>query len=154
MPRLIRPLKPSDPVAEIQATPPRGLKTAGRRLWSQVAPLPWVGGSDAMTLRCLCELADLAESLRADVRAQGASYVCRGRVYSHPSLGALLDVERQLTSGMASFGLTPASRGKLGVAEPPAVPSKMEQFSERRAARMAGGRPSTPPSPRSTQNPA
>ena len=74
MPRVVRPLKPAPPVAPIAVRPPTGLKTAGRRLWNQVAPLPWVGASDAMSLRSLCEMADLAESLMADVKERGPSY--------------------------------------------------------------------------------
>ena len=134
MPRQFKPLSPADPAAPVQPTPPRGFGPAGRRLWHSVARLPWAGRSDEPSLRLLCELADLADVLRADVAAHGLSYECRGRRYSHPSLSALFEVEKQITAGMAAFGMTPESRGKLGVAEPKPA-SKFELFEMRREQR-------------------
>jgi phage terminase small subunit len=98
----------------------------------------------------MCELADLAEGLRAEIKERGVSYESRGRWYSNPACAALADAQRALANGMTNFGLTPASRGKLGVAEPATEPTKMELLMMRReareaaAARVAAARPSPP----------
>ena len=82
----------------------------------------------------MCELADLADVLCQDVKDNGPTYESRSRWYANPSLAALLEVQKTLVARMESFGLTPASRGKLGVTEPQPA-SKMELLEQRRAAR-------------------
>jgi hypothetical protein len=85
----------------------------------------------------MCQMADLAEMLRADVKDRGLTYECRSRWYANPSLAALFEVEKQITAGMTAFGMTPASRGKLGVAEPQPA-SKFELLQMRRATGHGG----------------
>jgi hypothetical protein len=93
-----------------------------------------MGKSDEPSLRLLCDLADMAESLRADAARMGLSHECRGRTYSHPSLAAPFEVQKMLTTGPVAFGLTPRDRGKLGAAEP-APASKLELLQMRLEAR-------------------
>jgi hypothetical protein len=80
----------------------------------------------------LCRTADLAQALRDDVAARGASYEARGLVYSNPSLAALAEAQKALSAGLRAFGATPADRGRLGVGEPKPA-SKLELLQMRRA---------------------
>jgi len=123
-------------VARIEAKPPRHLRLGpeGKRLWAHVADLPWVATSDAAALAEVCKDADLALALRADIAEHGVAYEVRGRVMPNPSLGRLENVAKRLTQGMSLFGLSPADRTRLGIAEVKAK-SKLEELAERREAR-------------------
>lgn len=145
MPRVFKPLAPADPQSPISKTPPSDLGPEGRRLWRTVAPLPWVGRSDSMALHYLCRDADLAAVLRADIEATGAAYEARGRHWTNPSVGMLLDVQKRLSDGLRAFGADPASRGRLGVAERRPA-SKMELLEERRRQRDQERGRARPPS--------
>lgn len=74
--------------------------------------------------------------------ARGPSYECRSRTYSNPSLAALSEAEKALLTGLKALGATPADPGKLGVAEPPSQPNKLElrrqRMDERRQTSEAG----------------
>lgn len=121
------------PLDRIPATPPRGsgLGPAGRRLWTQVAGLPWVGTSDAMALLGLAQLADLGQALRDDIQSNGMVCEARGRKYMNPAVAALNETGKLMSTGLSSFGLTPSDRSRLGVGEIKA-PSKFELLSMQR----------------------
>lgn len=106
-------------VARIDPRPPRGLGLAkdGKRLWGHVAALPWVSDSDAAALLNACQVADAIAVLEADVAENGPSYEFRGRRLANPSMGKLLEARKLLGTLLATFGLTPADRTRLGIAE-------------------------------------
>lgn len=123
-------------VKPISATPPRGLGLGpeGRRLWRAVATLPWVGASDAAALANACAVADLVALLDADIAAHGPSYEFRGRRMPNPSVGKAVEARKLLSSLLGAFGLTPADRTRLGIAEVKAQ-SKLDALAARREAR-------------------
>lgn len=127
-------------LTRIPATPPRKLNLGrqGRAEWVHIAMLPWVGASDAAALVNLCQTADLVETLRLDVEERGPAYEVRGRWLSNPSVAKLLEARKALAAMQAAFGLTPADRARQGIAEVKAA-SKMDEFMERRAARLGNG---------------
>ena len=106
-------------VGRIDPKPPRslGLAKDGRRLWGHIASLPWVADSDAAALLNACQVADDIATLEADVAANGPTYEFRGRRLANPSMGKLLEARKLLGSLLATFGLTPADRTRLGIAE-------------------------------------
>jgi phage terminase small subunit len=130
-------------IAQIDPRPPRGLGLGkeGRRTWGHVAALPWIGASDALALLNACLVADSITALDADVAENGVSYDFRGRRLPNPSVARALEARKLLASLLAAFGLTPADRSRLGIAEVKAQ-SKLEELAERREARArAHGRP-------------
>jgi phage terminase small subunit len=115
----------------IPTTPPDELDVAGQMLWIHVASLPWVSTSDAAALIEVCKDADLAQGLREDIAARGEAYEVRGRWLPNPSLASLATVAKRLHTGLSLFGLTPADRTRLGIAEIKAR-SKFEELQDRK----------------------
>jgi phage terminase small subunit len=57
------------------------------------------------------------QALRDELRVNGQTYECRGRLYPSPCLPALAEASRLLHSGLSTFGLTPSDRSRLHLAE-------------------------------------
>lgn len=114
--------------------PDLGLADAGTMLWVHVAALPWVTASDAALLARMCRLADLLDQLEAQILADGIAYESRGRLYAHPVLNHRHEVEKRLSVYMGAFGLSPADRTRLGIAEVKAQ-SKFDELLAKREAR-------------------
>jgi len=105
-------------------------------MWVHVAALPWVAASDAPSLELMCRSVDLLARMEEDIVEHGLTYTSRGREYSHPLLAQVAAARKLLWTQLGSFGLSPADRTRLGIAEVRAQ-SKFEQLLERREARDA-----------------
>lgn len=96
---------------------PSGLKRDGRRLWRVVVELPWVAVTDTEALLEVCRLADVVAEARADLAENGMTYEVRGRRYANPAAGVYTEAVKVLSARLGAFGLTPADRTRLGIAE-------------------------------------
>lgn len=122
------------PLTRIAPKPPPGFRLgpAGRRMWTHVAGLPWVAASDAPSLELMCQAADLLATMEDNLVEHGLTYTSRGREYSHPLLTQVAAARKLLWAQLGSFGLSPADRSRLGVAEVRGS-SKFQELMERRA---------------------
>jgi P27 family predicted phage terminase small subunit len=103
-------------------------------MWRHVTAQKWVATSDTAALFELCEVADMAQILMEDIKATGVKYEARGRWLRNPSVDAYFEAQKRLTTLLSLFGLTPADRTRLGIAEIKAK-SKFEELLEQRGAR-------------------
>jgi hypothetical protein len=90
--------------------PSRPLLKYGRELWDKVweQGLNWISpNTDFEILLMTCEMIDERWNLRVKVMTEGQAKDRR----------ALRDLDRAIQSQLASLGLTPADRSRLGVAE-------------------------------------
>ncbi len=117
--------------------PPAGLGTAGRKLWRHVATLKWTAESDQMALLEMCALADQVATARKTLTTEGQYYEVRGRLLPHPAVQVFYSGLAQLAKMLSLFGLTPADRMKLGIAEIKAE-SKFDELMARRNERATG----------------
>lgn len=137
-----RPLPAPDATIPVERIPPKaprsiGLGREGRRTWETLATLRWVAATDATALVNACRTADLIALLEADVAEKGVTYESRGRLLQNPSVGRVVEARKLLHSMLASFGVTPADRTRLGIAEVKAQ-SKFEEMLDRRNRRQDG----------------
>jgi hypothetical protein len=99
--------------------PPESLLEPGRELWGAVllAAREWVSyETDVFLLRIVCEQLDEREQLRELVIANP----------EQPRLRiGLRELDKAITSGLSSLGLTPTDRARLGV-KPPGPPSALD----------------------------
>jgi P27 family predicted phage terminase small subunit len=117
---------------------PSSLGEAGRALWVRVAQhaRTWVSESDLEALRLLAEAADRRAELMARLANDGwVLYTDKGYAYQHPLAGLLQQTETEMRRWMATLGLTPSDRSKLGVAEVKAR-SALEELAARRTAHL------------------
>lgn len=118
-------------LAPATARPPAGLGTAGRKLWRHIATLKWLAESDQAALAEMCALADQVATARKTMTDEGQYYEVRGRLLPHPAVGVYHTGLAQLTKMLSLFGLTPADRTRLGIAEIKAE-SKFDELMARR----------------------
>ena len=116
--------------------PPTGLGVAGRKMWRAVTSLKWVAETDQVALTELCLLADQVAIARKDMDENGQWYEVRGRQLVRPSWQIYNTGVVQMAKMLSMFGLTPADRTKLGIAEIKAE-SKFDELMSRRNARGA-----------------
>lgn len=107
------------PPVETTTEPPAVLGDIGAAEWRRVlAVCPWIGPSDLAVVRLYCEALDRRSGLLALIAETGTVlYTSTGYAYLNPAASALSTTEAQITKWMSSLGLTPADRGRLGVAE-------------------------------------
>jgi|GEM_PF-3744871 len=98
--------------------PPEQLEGEARAAWMLVAEAarPWLAEADRPLLLMLAEGFGRRALLAAMIEQQGPVMVTeRGYRYSHPAVGQLATLERQLTSWLGVLGLTPTDRARLGL---------------------------------------
>lgn len=127
-----------EPVARTLEPPPT-LGHEGTQEWRHVLNVcPWIGPSDLTNLRLYCEALDRRSALLAMLAEHGwVLFTDKGYAYQSPAAGALATTEAQLTKWMNLLGLTPADRGRLGVAEVKAQ-SALERIRASRAKTVVG----------------
>lgn len=123
-------------VARAPQRAPAGLGREGKRLWRSVTALPWAADTDVDALLEVCRLADVTEAARLDLLEHGFWYETRGRKFQHPSAAIYQAGLQQLARMMSLFGLTPADRMRLGIAEIKAE-SKFDDLMARKRQRAA-----------------
>ena len=91
------------------AEPPLPLGPTGRALWDTVREeaFAWVARGDALALAIACQALDERDALRAEVGGEGNRF----------DRAALRALDKQIMEALGLFGLTPADRTRLGVAE-------------------------------------
>lgn len=111
------------PTAAGRLVAPRGLKPAGRALWTRV----WAGGRswlspvvDRPLVEQLCRLADECELLRADLASGKIARwyeTSNHSITSHPAVAQLKDGRVQMTAWLSMLGFSPADRARLALTE-------------------------------------
>lgn len=118
---------------------PQHLGPDGRELWESVSRAAvWLSPSDLPALTLLCELADRRADFLANLDSAGPVLINpSGRVVANPIVGMLSTLEKQIAEMLASLGLTPADRSRMGVAEVRAT-TAFEDMMAKRAQREDG----------------
>src|SRR6516165_8120085 len=104
------PGKPSlalvDSAPTIGVQPPFTLRKAGRSLWDRIQGEYDVSDAGGIEMLCqICATSDLAESLQAEIEADGAVVRSRGTVRSHPAVKDLIAARSFVTRGLIKLGL-------------------------------------------------
>lgn len=156
--------------AGLDVPPPPTLDVMGSAEWSHfLRTCPWLAVSDLTALRVLCELIDRREAFALELVGRTCPCGCdytdmsqtslmlmtsTGYAYINPAAVGLKQTEEQIAKWMSVLGLTPSSRGAIGVAEVKAA-STLDKLAAKKAAMVAsaerspkppGGRPATTPS--------
>ncbi len=107
----------------IAPKPPRWLSKPARTEWRRLAPqldrLGLLTAVDGPAFALLCDTLARLQEYRAQIDREGAvidGY--RGAARKHPLLGPLAQLQRQATTLMEQFGLSPASRARLELPPP------------------------------------
>jgi P27 family predicted phage terminase small subunit len=98
---------------------PSHLSDISQMLWNDIqARATWVAETDRSVLQLLCEKFDRRAMLLAKLEASDpVLYTDKGYAYANPVVGMLSTIENEIFKLLASLGLTPSDRSKLGVAE-------------------------------------
>lgn len=115
------------PLPRISPTPPSPLGSRGAALWAHLAALPWVAASDLPAVLQLCELEDIRDAVLNRIQAEGMSKPTPSGLQRHPLWNTYLDLTKQTASRLGDFGLNPAERSRLGLAEV-AAKTKLEEL--------------------------
>lgn len=115
---------------------PTQLGPAGRAVWELVTDqCKWLAETDRPLLVMLCEKFDRRNDFIVRLESSDpVLYTDKGYAYANPLVGMLSTLETEISKNLASLGLTPADRTRMGVAEVKAK-SKLEELLERRANR-------------------
>lgn len=115
---------------------PAQLGPAGRAVWELVLEqCKWLAETDRPLLVMLCEKFDRRQDFLARLESSDpVLYTDKGYAYANPLVGMLSTLETEISKNLASLGLTPTDRTRMGVAEVKAK-SKLEELLERRAKR-------------------
>jgi P27 family predicted phage terminase small subunit len=129
--------------ASLGSEPIAPLKPAGLDAWRYILRTAvWVGSSDLYALQMLCEgidrRNDFAEELGKSTLMLETS---TGYAYINPAAVGLKQTEEQIAKWMSVLGLTPSSRGALGVAEVKAASTLDKLASKRSASSVARNAP-------------
>lgn len=122
--------------AGIDAEPIAPLEPAGHEAWYHfLKTAVWIGRSDLYALKMLCEAIDRREAFAKEL-ASGTLMLetSTGYSYINPAAVGLKQTEEAIAKWMSVLGLTPSSRGALGVAEVKAASTLDKLASKRRAA--------------------
>ena len=122
--------------AGLDAEPIAPLEPAGEEAWRHfLATAVWIGRSDLYALKMLCEAIDRREAFAREL-ASGTLMLesSTGYSYINPAAVGLKQTEEAIAKWMSVLGLTPSSRGALGVAEVKAASTLDKLASKRRAA--------------------
>lgn len=98
---------------------PAYLSDISQQLWNDVrSRATWVAETDRSALLLLCEKFDRRSLLLAKLEASDpVLYTDKGYAYANPLMGMISTIENEIFKILASLGLTPSDRSKLGVAE-------------------------------------
>ena len=98
---------------------PAYLSDVSQQLWNDVrSRATWVAETDRSALLLLCEKFDRRSLLLAKLEASDpVLYTDKGYAYANPLMGMISTIENEIFKILASLGLTPSDRSKLGVAE-------------------------------------
>jgi len=98
---------------------PVHLSDVSQQLWNDVrSRATWVAETDRSALLLLCEKFDRRSLLLAKLEASDpVLYTDKGYAYANPLMGMISTIENEIFKILASLGLTPSDRSKLGVAE-------------------------------------
>jgi len=101
------------------ASAPFHLSDVAQNLWNDIqARATWVAETDRSALQLLCEKFDRRSMLLAKLEASDpVLYTDKGYAYANPLVGMISTIENEIFKILASLGLTPSDRSKLGVAE-------------------------------------
>ena len=112
------------PQCEEIPPPPTTLRKAGSEAWQRIfTNATWVHRqTDYFIVRMLCEQLDERELLRDHLETDPENW--RGRA-------GLRELEKQITSGLATCGLNPSDRARYGFAIVK-TESKLEEFMKRK----------------------
>jgi P27 family predicted phage terminase small subunit len=101
------------------ASAPVHLSDVAQNLWNDIqARATWVAETDRSALQLLCEKFDRRSMLLAKLEASDpVLYTDKGYAYANPLVGMISTIENEIFKILASLGLTPSDRSKLGVAE-------------------------------------
>lgn len=126
---------------------PTNLKEDGQAEWARALRVcPWLAPSDLTALQFLCEAVDRRRELADELKgADTTLFTSTGYAYVHPAHAALEKTEDRISKWMQQLGMTPSSRGALGVAEVKTA-STLDKLAAVRKARQAGLPASSPPS--------
>jgi P27 family predicted phage terminase small subunit len=119
--------------APLDVEPISPLEPEGRKAWFHfLATAVWIGRSDLYALKMLCEAIDRREAFAKEL-AGGTLMLetSTGYSYINPAAVGLKQTEEQIAKWMSVLGLTPSSRGALGVAEVKAA-STLDKLASRR----------------------
>jgi P27 family predicted phage terminase small subunit len=112
---------------------PSNLGAAGSEFWDDVIRIcrPWLGASDYHVLGLAAEAMDRRAFFLRVLSEEGWSVMTdKGYPYKHPLVGALTELEAQITKWLSLLGLTPTDRSRLGLAEVKAQ-TKLEALREK-----------------------
>jgi len=98
---------------------PVHLSDVAQSLWNDIqARATWVAETDRSALQMLCEKFDRRAMLLAKLESSDpVLYTDKGYAYANPLVGMISTIENEIFKILASLGLTPSDRSKLGVAE-------------------------------------
>lgn len=115
---------------------PSHLGPAGSAVWRLVVDqCPWLAESDRPALVMTCEKFDRRQDFLARLESSDpVLYTDKGYAYPNPLVGMLSTLESEIARLLASLGLTPADRTRMGVAEVKAT-SAFEEMLAKRAKR-------------------
>lgn len=134
-----RPLPlPTAVVAAHAAVPrrPASLGKPGAAAWAMVwrTASAWLAPSDAAIVELLCQAVDQRASYLDRIEVEGLTSITeKGYIAAHPLLPQVRQLERDIASYLASCGLTPAERTRLGLVEVRRA-SKLEELRAQRSA--------------------
>lgn len=122
-------------------SPPDGLGDAGVALWSWVVVhSPWVAASDVPTLWETCRLLDIRERIESGFAFDGDTVDgASGSLKPHPMWPTWVAVTKQIGVGLATLGLNPADRSRLGLGEIRAKTKLQELMEMEQRDRIARG---------------
>lgn len=154
-----RPKKPAERIAAVTGSapmpgagldglanvppPPRMLRAEGKRAWTAI----WTGAKswlsadlDPLTVEMAArdwqEAAELRRKIDRGLIPRWTENE-QGRVFAHPAVQQLRDLEVKIAGWMASLGLTPSDRSRLGLAQV-RVKDELDDLTQRRRARDSG----------------
>lgn len=104
---------------------PFGMSEGAIEFWLHISPL--LSGmqvlikEDVDALAQMCELDAEIKELRIQIKCEGRTYETQGAsgkmIKAHPAVRMLSDARRQFLVHLTHFGLTPAARSKVSIAD-------------------------------------
>lgn len=155
-----RPLNPNEPKPELGTpTMPKHLCPVARKEWKTIVPellkLGVLTVVDRAALAAYCECFALWERARREVFKNGITFTTKAVVKTHqddgstkdevlilgikrnPAVAVSNEALRMMKSYLVEFGLTPASRSRLSVEQPPKDEDPVAAFFKSQAASQA-----------------
>lgn len=115
---------------------PKGFGRLAKQEWRRIFTVagPWIAPTDVPLVTMFCQGCQEREELRQVIARDGRFAAgSAGQLVTHPAVGQLRALERQLTAWLSLCGFTPSDRARLGLAEV----QRMSKLDELRARRKA-----------------